>query len=566
MILTKGQLTMDPKAIDILPFGGVGEFGVNCTGYFYKQKLFVVDAGLIFADVTKIGTDALIPDLSQVVGELGGIAAYVITHGHEDHIGALPHFLEKWPAPVFCTAWTAALIHDKLQRAKIDTNAFVIKVVEPGDKIVLDNLSFEWVHMNHSIPHACALLISSPDFRIFHTGDFKIDHTPVGEPPAPLAYFTELGSMGIDLLIADSTNANTPGPSHSERDVISTLERVIKGAPRTTYLTTFSSNLWRIQVVIEICRRLNKKLHLAGTGLLKTLKIADGLGIMPFASDVLCEDAELSFVPAQNLVVLATGCQGEVRAALPRIINGEHPKLVIQPLDTVVFSSRVIPGNELGVLDLINKCTRRGVQVITSRQEPLVHVSGHACQDDIKELIERLRPKNFMPVHGTYSHLVANEMLAALDTQTKPAIIRVDNGVKVHLKNGKIDLSEPFQMARLYVESWSRLTTDPVVLRERLKVAEVGAAFFSGVFIKKSFSWQTTPQLETVGLDFPDRIKISTWLNRVFDRVEESIKRELGHNPLSPEDIKENIRLLIRRELTSIFVKKPVVYVQLHLL
>jgi ribonuclease J len=341
---------------------------------------------------------------------------------------------------------------------------------------------------------------------------------------------------------------------------------VIKSAPRTTYLTTFSSNLWSINVVIDVCRKLNKKLHLIGSGMLKTLKIADDLGLMPFASDVLCDEAELSFIPAQNLVVLATGCQGEPRAALPRIINGDHPTMQIEPLDTVVFSSRVIPGNELGVLDLVNKCTRMGVQVITARQEPLVHVSGHACQDDLKELIERLRPKNFMPVHGTYSHLVANELLAALDTHAKPEIIRVDNGVKVSLRNGQVDLSEPFDVSRLYVESWSRLTTEPVVLRERLKVAEVGAAFFSGVYLKKDKAWQVKPQLETVGLDFPDRVKMDSWLQRVFDRAGESLQRELTNKVLSPEDLKENLRLLIRRELTDIFVKKPVVYVQLHLL
>jgi ribonuclease J len=547
------QIAADTDSLHLIFVGGVGEFGKNFSAYIYNNKMLIVDCGLMFADAHKLGVEYTIPQCEDLMQQFGGPEAYIITHGHEDHIGGLPHFLKRWPAPVYSTPWALKLLHDRLARHKVRMPPPMIEV-RPGETHKISVFETSYVHMNHSIPMTCSVVIKAGGKKVFHTGDFKFDSQAMYEQPVNLDVLAKLGASGIDALVADSTNATHPGPSPSEANVIEPLEDILAKATGRVYLSTFSSNLWRLKSVIDICGRLGRRILPIGAGIRKSMETATHFKLIePSPSAFITEEEARKM--HENFVILVSGCQAEPRSTLRRMVDDPNTSFALRRGDTLILSSRIIPGNEKAVLNMIAQCEKIGVTVYDAKKYPQIHVSGHAYGDDITKLVELLKPKNFIPVHGTFSHLISSRNLVSKNTETAHCL-DVENGSVVRLaKNGSCDVIGKLEVSCEYVDSWSMIPMTHEVLRERLKIGDSGMVLITGAYDSRRRSWAAEATFETFGLTFPQDFP-APWAACVGD-IESIIKDDTSEGADQP--LNERIRLKIRKRLTEIFVKKPVV-------
>jgi len=552
------------SSVRIVPLGGCGEFGMNLTSFLSGGKLFVVDAGVRFAEPFRLGVDAILPDVDKWFAEAGGVYAYILTHGHEDHIGAMPHLLQRWPAPVYGTAWTIELLRNKLFRIGLDPTSFKLNVVAPGDHVVTEGFDAEYVHINHSIPMACSLYMRFPGLSVFHTGDFKFEDDPIIERPADLERLMRIGQEGVDLLLADSTNAEKDGPCPSERSVYEPLLKVINQCRQAAVVTTFSSNLWRIKTIVDVCRAAGRRLYITGGGLENTLNVAKAVGLYELPPELRIPDELISSVPRDRLLVLATGCQGERRSGLARIASGEHRFFRLDPGDAVIWSSRLIPGNEKAVISLSNNVQRLGAHVITPREAPGIHVSGHAYGGDIERLLKLIKPKYFLPVHGAFSQLNANHKrpFAAPTTETEAQII--ESGDVIDAQSDGISIAGRIDVELKFLESDGSGLLSYGELRERLRIGELGLARIDGVYSLAHESWLVEPTIELVGIGFPETMRKADWILSKTTKLKQLVPQLLRQKNLSAEQTAEEVRQLIRRELQRFLRKKPVVSVKMH--
>jgi ribonuclease J len=554
-----------PNAVRIVPMGGCGEFGMNLTAYIHQDRLFVVDCGLRFPDPMKLGVDAVIPRVDEWFEKLGGVYAYIITHGHEDHIGAIPSVIRKWPAPIYATAWTAELLKNKFIRRGIDLKQHPITIVSAGDKITADGIEIEYVHINHSIPMSCALFIRTDYMNIFHTGDFKFESQPIIEAPTDFEYLKRLGDEGVDVLLADSTNAEQKGFCPGENSVIAPLLEVCKEAAGAIFLTTFSSNLWRLRTAIEVFRQLGRKVFIAGAGLENTLTVAKATELYFAPEGILISEEKIDEIPRDRLAVIATGCQGEYRSAMVRICHNEHKRLSIQEGDTVIFSSRIIPGNEKSVITMSNHLKKLGAKVVTTKERADIHVSGHAFGGDLQKLVTLLRPMHFMPVHGGFSQLNANLEGARQQATTTGDTLLIETGDVIDaykeglILRGKIDV----QVDYLDGESGVVLTYE--TLRERLRIGEQGGVILSGVFSKREKRWLKRAKIEFYGVRLPININPDKWYQGAVDLIEKRVQKLVESGTNDEEVVGEEARITLRRHLTLQLKKKPVVLTQIYI-
>ncbi len=544
--------------LEIVFLGGCGEFGSNMTAYIHQGRLFLVDCGLTFSEAHHLGIEFSIPNAFQFIERHGGVHSYLMTHGHEDHIGALPYYYRRFPAPIYCTRWTAALIRDKFTRNHRHSAELPLNIVEPGDQVTNGAIRFGWFHVNHSIPMACSLIVQTATNTVFHSGDFKFDASGVFDAPIDLNSLRQLGQRGIRMAIADSTNAPTPGACPGESSTLSTLHEVIKGARGLTVFSTFSSNWWRLKLVLEVAKSLGKHVLIAGQGISKTISLAQ---------DILHDVPEVSFIkdaqqldrfPRGDIIVLAGGCQGEHRAALSRIIRGEHSMVTLLPHDRVIFSSRVIPGNEKTVSDLISLCQKQQVDVITAKSHPGIHVSGHAHQEELDQLLDCLRPQYFVPVHGTFSHLQANGDIGR-QNQHEPEVVAVQSGTSLKLSpDGELQVELLPPMERTFIDSWSMLPMDYETMRKRLKIGDSGLVVLSGVVDKTAGRWLQGPHFEYRGLPTPRGEALTRAEARLAEFATGKPLDELraGANHAAYND---HLGTHLRRELAVYMIKKPVV-------
>ena len=530
----------------ILPFGGCGEFGRNATGYINQNQFILVDCGLMFPDPTKLGVSSIIPNLSPFFTEIGIPDAYLMTHGHEDHIGGLAHIVKEWPAPIYATEWTAMLLREKFAALGMDEEQFPITVVKAGDTVSVGEFSVDWLHVNHSIPMACALNIKTPQGTVLHTGDFKIDPDPIGEPPMDLADFRNLGK--VDLLVADSTNAITPGPTPGEKSAGAALEEVVKNCTGTVFITTFSSNLWRLMSIMQLAKTLKKKLLVLGRGLERCMRMADECKWIDASDPVFIGMDKIQHIDPAELVVIATGCQGEYFAAMPRVARNEHKDVRLRPDDTVVFSSRMIPGNEKQVIAMVDFCYRRGAQIITPKDNPKIHVSGHAHQEDLAAVISAVSPKYLIAVHGNFSHQLANESIAVNCKTHSPT-----NGqLMSYSKKAGLKVEEEFQVEPFYVDNMSQHLLPPSLLKGRLRIGESGLVLISGCYSSKKGRWLVEPEIVTVGIP-PLTNSLNAKAVKIIDRFFSDSQQ---HNI---EELNEECRISVRRHLSNFYGKKVVV-------
>jgi ribonuclease J len=459
--------------LQIVPLGGLGEVGKNMMAIEYGRNILIVDTGLMFPESDMYGVDYIIPDYEYLRDKKDLIRAIVITHGHEDHIGALAHVLREFNVPVYATRLTRGLIEVKLRHAHLLQDV-TLHTYAPGDEVHIGPFMVEPFHVCHSVPDTVGLGITTPVGLIVHSGDFKFDHTPVDGRPTDFAKLAEFAGRGVLLLMADSTNATEPGTTPSEQVVTDAFEVVMRDAPGRVIIATFASLISRIQQAIEVAARHDRKFAIAGTTMSEYVKMAGKLGYVDAPEGMQVPLGEIRRLPPQQVLVLATGVQGEPTAVLSRLAMGQHSSLRIESGDTVVLSSHTIPGNEEMIHRVINRLFQKGANVLYERTAP-IHVSGHGSQEEQKLLLNIVRPRNFVPIHGELRHLKQNAKLALEMGFPAERIAVVENGYILSFEGDRIEVGERVPGGYIFVDgTWVGDAVGPEVVRERERLARAG--------------------------------------------------------------------------------------------
>ena len=457
--------------LKIIPLGGLGEVGKNMTAYEYQNQILIVDAGIMFPKNDMLGIDYIIPDFEYLRQKADKVLGIVITHGHEDHIGAIHHVLRDITAPVYATPLTRGLIEVKLARNNV-TKA-MLNTVEAGDSVEIGPFNVEFFHICHSIPDAVGLGITTPAGLVVHMSDFKFDHTPVDGWPTDYAKLAEFSKRGVELLLSDSTNAERPGWTPSEMVIGPALDKVFTEAPGRVIVATFASLISRIQQVADAAAKHGRKMALAGTSMIDNVKIARKLGYLNIPDDVIVPLDQALQMQNHKVVLMCTGSQGEPSSIVGRLSAGTNRQFDLKQNDTVVLSSHPIPGNEESISKTINRLLRRGANVIYDAIAP-VHVSGHAAQEEQKLLLNMVKPKHFMPIHGELRQLKRHAALAVELGMEQDSVIVVENGQVVELSGGRIKLGDRIPGGYVFVDGQSIGDVDYDIMRERGKLARNG--------------------------------------------------------------------------------------------
>jgi ribonuclease J len=457
--------------LKIIPLGGLGEVGKNMTAYEFQNQILVVDTGIMFPKNDMLGIDYIIPDYEYLRQKADKVVGIVITHGHEDHIGAIHHVLSDISAPVYATPLTRGLIEVKLARNNV-TKA-MLNTVEAGDSVEIGPFKVEFFHICHSIPDAVGLGITTPAGLVVHMSDFKFDHTPVDGWPTDYAKLAEFSKRGVELLLSDSTNAERPGWTPSEMVIGPAFDKVFAEAPGRVIVATFASLISRIQQVAQAAAKHGRKMALAGSSMVDNVKIARKLGYLDIPDDVIVPLDQALQMQNHKVVLMCTGSQGEPSSIVGRLSAGTNRQFDLKPNDTVVLSSHPIPGNEESISKTINRLLRRGAIVIYDAIAP-VHVSGHAAQEEQKLLLNMVKPKYFMPIHGELRQLKRHGALAVEVGIPQENVIVVENGHVVELSGGRMKLGERIPGGYVFVDGQSIGEVDYDIMRERGKLARNG--------------------------------------------------------------------------------------------
>ena len=468
--ITRKKTKKNNKKIKIIPLGGLEQIGMNITAFEYENSIFIVDCGLAFPSDDMLGIDLVIPDVSYLKNNFSKLKGFCITHGHEDHIGALPYILKQLNIPVYGTRLTMALIERKLKEHNIDKMA-KLNVVKYGETVEFGDFKVEFIKTNHSIADAAALAIFSPAGVVFHTGDFKVDYTPVFGDAVDLQRMADIGREGCLALMFDSTNATKPGFTMSEKTVGKTFDAIFAENQKNRILVaTFASNVDRVQQIINTAYKYGRKVVVEGRSMVNVISVAGELGYINIPKGTLIDVDSIKNYPPESTVIITTGSQGESMAALSRMASSIHKKVTIMPGDVVIMSSTPIPGNEKAVSKVINELSIKGANVIFQD----THVSGHACQEEIKLMYALLKPKFALPVHGEYRHLMAQKELAVAMGMEKDNVLLVSSGDVVELGADSIKVVDRVEAGGVFVDGLGVGDVGNIVLRDRQNLAQNG--------------------------------------------------------------------------------------------
>lgn len=538
-----------------LPLGGTGEIGMNLNLYGYGEDKdidwFMVDCGVTFSQAGLPGIDLQMPDPTFIASQKEKLMGIILTHAHEDHIGAMPFIWPYFKCPIYTTEFTAALLKDKFDEYNIDYTDKII-IHNDGEIINIGNFQVKAIGLTHSIPEMNALLIKSPSANIFHTGDWKIDKDPIVGDGFNKEKLLDFENIEIDALVCDSTNAMTPGISGSELSVKNSLEEIIGKIEGRIFLSTFASNVARLCSVAEVAAKHDRHVVLSGRGMHRIVNAAKSVGLLGGLPDFVDEE-NAGYLPAEKTLILCTGSQGEYRAALSKIARDEHQHIVAEKGDTVIFSSKIIPGNEAGIMNLQNQFAKKDIKIITGKDE-FVHVSGHPCQDELIEMYNLIQPKSIIPVHGEFRHLVANANLAKNNGIKKSLVIENGTVVKISSKGASID--QQVESGRLYKDGKIIIYDYESPSNERSKISFTGLIVISIVLQNNKI--KSKPKIKMIGLpEFDEEgIKLSDWVNQALDNVISS-KNKSGN-------LESKIKNAVIRQIREVWGKKPKVEIIFH--
>ena len=541
--------------LEVVPLGGLGEFGMNMLALTWDDTTIVVDAGVMFPDPDLPGVDRIIPDLTYLQ-EKGGAAALVLTHGHEDHIGAVPHVLPHIHGPVYGTRLTLALVEPKLREHGIETAS--LQTVSPRDRVTVGAFSIEFIRVTHSMPDCVALAIHTPAGVIVHTGDFKIDQTPIDGEHLDLHRFAQLGASGVLALFADSTNIDRPGFTGSETEVVGAFEEIFASAEGRLIVAAFSSSIYRMQILVDLAQQFERKVAFVGRGMIENSQIAQRLGQLRIAPGVLIKDGDVPSWPARDILCLTTGSQGEPFSALSRIAIDGHRHVKVSDGDTVVLSARAIPGNEKAIGRVVNHLARRGAQIIHEGIRH-VHVSGHGSEEELKLMLSLVRPRYFVPVHGEYRQLaqhakVARRMFSHLDP--RPEILLAENGDVLHFDATDARIAGKAPVGRVLIDGTLTGEIGDEVLRDRRHLAEDGLVIPVIAINKQTGAIEGLPEIITRGVVLESGPQLlGEGVRMITDVVEQASLEERTDQGL----IHEKLRIELRRFFRKRSGRRPLV-------
>ncbi len=544
--------------LQVIPLGGLGEFGMNSMALRYADDIIVIDAGMMFPEEELLGVDIVTPDFSYLEENREHVRALILTHGHEDHIGATPFLLSEVDVPVYGSAFTLALVERRLEEHELAGKA-KLNVVKPGEKVEIGPFSIEFVHVTHSIVGAMSLVITTPVGVVIHTGDFKVDPTPMDDVLFDLHTFAEYGKRGVLLLLSDSTNVDRPGFTESERAVRPRLEDIFNRSHRRLVISCFSSSVHRLQQVIDVAHEAGRKVGFLGRSMTTVTEIAHSLGLLRIPDGLLLRPQDIMQARADKVCVVISGTQGEPMSALSRVAVDNHKNLSIEHGDTVVLSSRIIPGNEKAIYRMINHISRRGADVIYGSMNPPVHVSGHASSEELKLILNLVRPRFFMPVHGDYRQLSGHAKLAEhLRSSGLEETFIVETGETLVLDEKSARKGERVTVGRICIDSGTLdEVVEDMVIRDRRHLSEDGFVLPIIAINKHTGKSEGLPEIVSRGfISTEDGAEILQEARQVVARTLDTSSAE---ERADWGVMKEKIRTDVRRFLTRQTSRRPLI-------
>jgi ribonuclease J len=546
-------------SLEVVPLGGLGEFGMNMMAVSWGDTTILIDAGVMFPDPDQLGVDLIIPDLTYVEARRSKVKALVLTHGHEDHIGAVPHVMPLFDGPVYGTPFTLALVEPKLQEHGIDAGNR-LQAVAPRQTVTVGPFTIEFLRVTHSMPDCVALAITTPVGVMIHTGDFKIDQTPLDGQHFDLQRFAELGGQGVMALFADSTNVDRRGFTGPEIEVIDAFEELFTSTEGKLVVATFSSSIYRMQVLVDLAAQFDRKVAFVGRSMEKNAEIAQRLGYLRVPSGVQIRDSDVHNYAAQDVLCLVTGSQGEPQAALPRIAIDDHRHVRLGPDDTVVLSARAIPGNEKAIARTMSHIARRGAETVTSDMKH-VHVSGHGSAEELKLVLSLVRPRYFVPIHGEYRQLaqharVARRVMSGSDRNVQ--VLLAQDGDTIHFDGQSARIGEKAPAGRVLIDVTRAGEVGDEVLRDRRHIAADGIVVAVVAINRQTGTLVGEPELVARGFVVGE--KESTAL---FEEAGEAIARCVGDASLEERAdqglMSEKLRIELRRLFKRRSGRRPLV-------
>jgi ribonuclease J len=546
----------DPLApsVDVIPLGGLGEFGMNMLLVACGDTAVLIDAGVMFPEPELFGVDLVIPDVTALEGYRDRIKGLVLTHGHEDHIGAISHMIGRFDGPIFGSPFTLALVAHKLEEHGIDPGDR-LTAVKPRDVVEVGSMRVEFLRVTHSIPDCLAVALHTAAGIIVHTGDFKIDQTPLDGQTFDLHRFGELGSQGVLALLSDSTNADRDGFTGSERTVIDGFEEVFSSAPGRIVVATFSSSVYRLQLLVDMAEQFERRVAFVGRGMQHISQVAERLGYLRIPPGIQIRDSDVRDYPAEDVLCLCTGSQGEPMAALPRIAIDDHRHVKLSPDDVVVFSARVIPGNEKSVARVMNHIAKRGAQIISDDQKR-VHVSGHGSGEELKLVISLIKPKFFVPIHGEYRQLARHARMATLVSPATTVLMAEDGDVlRFDATGGRV--ADRVAAGRILIDGSRTGEVADEILRDRRHLAGDGLVVPVVVMNGQTGEVVSPPEIITRGLAIDPRHE------GLLRDLPELLVRAIADAPheerTDPGLLKERVRLELQRVFRKRAGRRPLV-------
>jgi len=549
---------MSDHKLQLIPLGGLGEFGMNSMAIRYGDEIIVVDAGMMFPDAELLGVDIVTPDFAYLEQNRDKVLALILTHGHEDHIGAVPFLLSEINVPVYSAAFTLAMVERRLEEHGLLDGAKLHKV-KPGSRVTLGAFTIEFIHVTHSIVSSMALAITTPLGVIIHTGDFKVDPTPTDNEPFDLHTFAEYGKRGVLLLMSDSTNVDRPGYTESERAVRPRLDEIFYRAERRLVISCFSSSIHRLQQILDVAAEYGRKVAFLGRSMNNVTEIAHSLGLLHLPDGILLRPQDIMQAAPDKVVVVASGTQGEPMSALSRIAVDNHKNLSVSRGDTVVLSARIIPGNEKGIYRMINHFAKRGADVIYGSMNPPVHVSGHGSVEELRLILNLLRPRYFLPIHGEYRQMAKHAALAShLRGAGLEETFTLETGETLEIDRAGARRGEKVQVGRICIDSGTiDEVVEDIVIRDRRHLSEDGFVLPIIAISKSSGRNETLPEIVSRGfMSFEDGSGLLQQARQVVARTLESSSEE---ERTDWGVMQEKIRADLKRFLSKETQRRPLI-------